>query len=66
MIDVVNRWLSKDVSRACAEEYKKIEKPKIVKIPEIIEAQIEASYRASIEFRALYDFAKFEEQRREV
>jgi len=41
-----------------------IAKPKTNELPEIVEAEIEASYRALIEFRALYDFAKFEEQQK--
>jgi hypothetical protein len=64
MIDVENRWISKDVSRACAEEYRQHEKPTTEVIPEILELAIEAAYNASIEFTALYDYAKFEEQQK--
>lgn len=28
---------------------------------ELLEAEIEAQYKASVEFKALYDYAKFEE-----
>ena len=66
MIDLEVRTIQKDLNRACAEEYGNIRKPKMAEFPETFEAEVEAAYRESVEFKALYDYAKFEEQGREV
>ena len=55
-----NRTIQKDLNktnRPC-----EFAKPEFVE-DEILESMIEVQYQESVEFRALYDFAKFEEQR---
>ena len=63
MIDCEAR-ISRDLNREYVDERGDLEKQKIISFPEIVEAEVEAAYRESIEFKALYDYAKFEEQRR--
>ena len=67
-VDVENRtihkgWDRTNVPRQMAHHEQQV-------VDELLEAQLEAkaeiAYNASIEFNALYDFAKLEEQRREV
>jgi hypothetical protein len=63
-VDVENRTIHKGWDRTnvpCQMAH-----PEQQVVDELLEAQLEAeaeiAYNASIEFRALYDFAKFEEQ----
>ncbi len=63
-IDVENRMIHK--CRNITNIPCQMAHPEQQVVDELLEAQLEAeaelAYNASIEFRALYDFAKFEEQ----